>query len=168
MKGQKGFTIIEAMLSAILLGLIFVGVVRFFRNTLDVWFESSRQIDIQRKGRAAVDEMTRFIRQSSAPVTAIYPSIGITDTKIKFIYMGESGDRSMKYYQGDGSTRAEDPNGSALFRVVDGNTTTLIGNFLDEIYFVHESSYIVNITSMTLTKRDQVITFNKNIYLRNR
>ena len=168
MKGKKGFTVIEAMLSVILLGLLFVGVVRFFRNTFDVWFESSRQIDIQRKGRAAVDEMTRFIRQSSAPVTAITPIIGNTDTKIKFIYMGESGDRSMKYYQGDKSSRAEDPNGTALFRVIDGNTTTLIADYLDEIYFVHESSYVVNITSMTLIKRNQVITFNKNIYLRNR
>ena len=168
MTNQRGFTIIETMLSAILLGLLFVGVVRFFRNTLDVWFESSRQIDIQRKGRAAVDEMTRFIRQSSAPTTAISPSVGNTDTKIKFIYMGESGDRGMKYYQGNSSTRVEDSNGSALFRVIDGNTTTLIGDCLNEIYFVHESSYVINITSMTLTKRDQNITFNKNVYLRNR
>ena len=168
MKRQRGFTIIETMISVILLGLLFIGVVRFFRNTFDVWFESSRQIDIQRKGRAAVDEMTKFTRQSSAPVAAISPSVGSTDTKIKFVYMGESGDRSMKYYQGDKSTQAEDPNGSALFRVVDGNTTTVIGDYLDEIYFVHESSYVINISSMTLIKRDQNITFNKNIYLRNR
>ncbi|RLD17699.1 MAG: hypothetical protein DRI36_03150 [Caldiserica bacterium] len=156
---KKGLTLIETIVVIAIAFALIYGIVNVMKNLFDSYWISSDTAIIQNMARTAINEMTRFIRQSSNPVTGIDPGIGETKTYIQFVYVkDESETRNMKYYK----------NGKKLMRVVDGSTTTLISNYLDSIYFTHVSSYVVKIQSMTLTKGDQSITLDKTIFIRNR
>ena len=162
MKKNKGLTLIELAIVLAVAGMLFYGIITIMKKAFDIWHLSIVNIDIQQKGRAALEEMTVYIRQSSNPVTGISPAIGETDTAISFTYIKDDGNYiPMKYYKG----------GDALYRVFNGNTTTLVKSNVESIYFVHESSYVVKISSFTLKRRastgEESITFNRTINIRN-
>jgi len=156
---NKGMTLIETIIVVAVSFAIMYGVVKIFKNIFEIYWTSSDTIALQQKARTALNEMTRFIRQSSAPVTNIDPGIGETKDYIQFVYIKDaSTTKNMKYYKSD----------RKLLREVDGETSTLIDDYLTSIYFTHISSYVVKIQTMTLSKRDETFTFNKTIYIRNR
>lgn len=166
MEKQKGFTLIELMVVVALLGILGYGIVKFFTNTFRTWWQTSQQIDAQQKARAAMDEMTRFIRQAR-PVSALVVSEQAgedSDTMITFTHIDG---RQFQYYK----------SGDSLIRVVDGTTTDVIPEDLASIYFIVDSTSSptqLDISTLTVqtpgTGGEQgSITFpRKRIFLRNR
>ncbi|MCD6412966.1 MAG: prepilin-type N-terminal cleavage/methylation domain-containing protein, partial [Elusimicrobia bacterium] len=111
LKVRKGVSLIELAIVIAISGVLIFGIVRILKTSFDVWLSSLHNIDIQQKGRTAVEEMTRFIRQSSVPVTGITPAIGGTATEISFKYIQDTGTiKDMKYYFNSGN----------LYRVMNG------------------------------------------------
>jgi len=160
---EKGLTIIELFFVLAVSMLLFAGILTIFRTSFNVWNTSLNNINIQQKGRAAVEEMTRFIRQSSCPVTNITPLPGTSAAAaISFQYMQSTSNiEAMGYFYSSG----------ALYRVSDGSTKTLVESNVDSIYFHHISSYVVRIETFTLTKgvgrNQKTLTFERTINIRN-
>ena len=166
MEKEKGFTLIELMVVVALLAVLGFGIVTFFTNTFKVWWQASQQIEAQQKARAAMDEMTRFIRQAR-PVTGIEVDkwgSEAANTMITFTHIDET---PISYYKSGGRLR----------RVVNGATSDVIGEDVYSIYFVLDSTNSptqVDISSFTV-KTPKIgdeqgsITFpRKRIFLRNR
>ncbi len=159
---KKGFSMVELFVVIAVSGLIIAGIISMFKSSFNIWRSSLNNIDIQQKGRTAIEDMTRFIRQSSMPVSGITPAIGGTATEISFKYIQDTGTiKNMKYYLGSGN----------LYRVMDGSTSTLVKGNVASIYFNHISSYVVKIESFTLTKgtgrNQKTLTFERTINIRN-
>ncbi|MDO9513168.1 MAG: hypothetical protein Q7J59_00965 [Elusimicrobiota bacterium] len=159
----NGMNIVELAVVMAISGMLIIGIIKIFRTSFDIWTSSLNSIDIQRKGRAAVEEITRFVRQSTSPVTGISPAIGITSQSVKFAFMKDTSTVvNMEYYK----------SGNALYRVSDTSTSTLIEDYVDSIYFKHVSSYVVKIETFTLTKgtgkNQKSLTFERTINIRNR
>ncbi len=166
MEKQKGFTLIELALVIALLGILGYAIVTFFTNTYRTWWQTSQQIDAQQKARAAVDEMTRFIRQAR-PVTAIVVGEQAGEDENTMISFTRIDGRQFQYYK----------SGDSLKRVVDGTTTDLVPEDLASVFFILDSTGsptqvdISNLTVETPVTGGQQgsITFpRKRIFLRNR
>ncbi|MFH1715411.1 MAG: prepilin-type N-terminal cleavage/methylation domain-containing protein [Elusimicrobiota bacterium] len=154
-----GFTLIELMISVVLMGIVGLAITSYFSDIFKQWFKVSNQISSQQEARVVIEEMTSFIRQSSNPVAGMSPAIGAaSSSEISFLYSGSQGNKQMKYYK----------NGDELFRVVNGVTSTVIHGGLQSVYFTHVSSYVVEIGSMVVRSGDDVFEMNKTVYLRNR
>jgi len=125
MEKQKGFTLIELAIVVALLGILGYGIVTFFRNTFRTWWQTSQQIDAQQKARAAMDEMTRFIRQAR-PVVNIVVGEQVGEDPNTMISFPHIDGRQISYFQ----------SGDSLRRVVDGVTTDVIPEDLVSIVFV--------------------------------
>lgn len=166
MEKQKGFTLIELMVVVALLGILGYGIVKFFTNTFRTWWQTSQQIDAQQKARAAMDEMTRFIRQAS-PVVNIVVGQQVGEDPNTMISFPHIDGRQISYFQ----------SGDSLIRVVDGVTTDVIPEDLVSVSFVLDDPIsptqvdILNLSVQTPgTGGEQgSITFpRKRIFLRNR
>ena len=160
---SAGMNIVELAVVMAISGMLIIGILKLFRTSFDIWTSSLHSIDIQRKGRAAVEEITRFVRQSTNPVTCISPEIGSTSSSLKFTFIRDTITFiNMEYFK----------SGSALYRVSGNSTSTLIEDYVDSIYFNHISSYVVKIETFTLTKgtgkNQKTITFDRTINIRNR
>ncbi|MEA2081130.1 MAG: hypothetical protein U9O97_00085 [Elusimicrobiota bacterium] len=162
-KKCAGMNIVELAVVMAISGMLIIGILKLFRTSFDIWSSSLHSIDTQRKGRAAVEEITRFVRQSTSPVTGISPAIGGTSSSLKFTFMKDTSTVvNMEYFK----------SGSALYRVSDTSTSTLIEDYVSSLYFTHVSSYVVKIETFTLTrgtgKNQKTLTFNRTINIRNR
>ncbi|MFC1566512.1 type II secretion system protein J [bacterium] len=158
-KKFKGFTIVEMMIVVAILGILGISLTRYFRDVFVSWDEASDQILAQNQARNAVYEMSKFIRQSSSPVTALTPAVGTTSySELSFIYVGTGGNTNMKYFK----------QSDKLYRVKGGVTSTIITSGLQSIYFAHVSSYVVHVGNIVVQQDDKEIVLEKWIYLRNK
>jgi len=55
MKKNKGLTLIELAIVIAVAGMLFYGVITIMKRSFDVWHLSLVDIDIQQKGRAALE-----------------------------------------------------------------------------------------------------------------
>ncbi|MDH5173798.1 MAG: prepilin-type N-terminal cleavage/methylation domain-containing protein [Elusimicrobiota bacterium] len=166
MEKQKGFTLIELAIVIALMAILGYGIMKFFTNTYRTWWQTSQQIDAQQKARAAMDEMTRFIRQAR-PVTALVVGHQAGEDDDTMISFTDVSGRQFQYFQ----------SGDSLQRVVGGVKTDLIPEDLTSIFFILDStSSPTQVDISTLTVQTQVtggqqgsISFpRKRIFLRNR
>jgi len=166
MEKPKGFTLIELMVVVALLGILGYGIVKFFTNTYRIWWQASQQIDAQQKARAAMDEMTRFIRQAK-PVTGIAVGKQAGEDDNSMITFTHIDGRQISYYK----------SGDSLKRVVGGATTDVIPEDLVSIYFILDATMTptqVDISTLAVQTPGKggeqgSITFSrKRIFLRNR
>jgi len=165
MERGKGFTLIELMIVVALLGVLAFGLANFFTNTFDIWRQSRQQISVQQNARVAMEEMSRNIRQCADP-GAIVPAVGASATSIIFVLFDAGGNKNITYYRGDSGTGAPDPAGTALYRVVDGVTTTLIPDNLQNMLFNHQQQHVVTI-NLALISGGQGISLFRTVRLRN-
>ncbi|MFH1352413.1 MAG: prepilin-type N-terminal cleavage/methylation domain-containing protein [bacterium] len=162
MKKTQGITLIELTIVMAIAGFLIVGIIKLMKSSSDIWRSSVNNVNIQQQGRTAVEDMTRFIRQASAPDTSITPLIGVASSKITFTFMQDTATfKSMSYYL----------SGDSIYRVFDGSTQTLVDGGVSRIYFNHVSSYVVRIETFTLTsgsgRTRQSLTVNRTIHIRN-
>jgi len=166
MEKQKGFTLIELAIVIALLAILGYGIMKFFTNTYRTWWQTSQQIDAQQKARAAMDEMTRFIRQARPVTTMVVGEQAGEDPNTMITFTHIDG-RQISYYQSNDS----------LKRVVGGVTTDVIPEDLVSVYFVLDdpiSPTQVDISTLTVQTpvtggQQGSLTFpRKRIFLRNR
>ena len=60
----KGFSLIELMVTVVILGLIVLGLVTFFTGGARSWIAGQSQLEAQRNARQAMDIMVREIREA--------------------------------------------------------------------------------------------------------
>jgi len=156
---NKGFTLIEVTIAIAIFSIIGFSIMKYFKNMFDIWFTINDQVKVQREARTAMDEMSRFIRQSTNPVTGIIPAVGAVSTsQISFTYADTTGNKAMVYKR----------LGDALYREADGHSSAIITKGLEDVYFAHTSSYVVVIGSMTVNSGKGSIILDKTIALRNK
>lgn len=71
---DKGFTLVEALLTVGILGLVMVAMTPFIRTVHTTWNLGDRKTELQQNGRVGLEMMSRFIRQAKR-ITGI-PSLG--------------------------------------------------------------------------------------------
>lgn len=83
MKNQKGFSLIEIMVSLGILSLITIGLVTFFSGGTRAWVTGQYQLEAQRNARFSMDRMVKEIREgknitsgSETSITVYVPSLG--------------------------------------------------------------------------------------------
>jgi prepilin-type N-terminal cleavage/methylation domain-containing protein len=62
MKTQKGITLIELMVTLVILSIIILGLVVFFTGGVRSWITGQYQLEAQRNARQAMESMVREIR----------------------------------------------------------------------------------------------------------
>jgi len=62
LKTQKGMTIIELMVTMVILSIIILGLVVFFSGGVRAWITGQYQLEAQRNARQAMESMVREIR----------------------------------------------------------------------------------------------------------
>lgn len=62
MRDDAGFTVVEVLVTAVILVLLLGAVYTVFESGLNIWFQSERKVDRQQNVRIAVDRLTREIR----------------------------------------------------------------------------------------------------------
>ena len=62
---KKGFSLIELMVTVVILGLIVLGLVTFFTGGARSWIAGHSQLEAQRNARQAIDQMVRQIREAN-------------------------------------------------------------------------------------------------------
>ncbi len=155
----KGTNIIELMLVIVLFGIGVLGAIVFMKKGMDIWSNVSKKTGINQIARTAMIEMENRIRESSGPLTLMSPGLGATSQGvIDFKTVEATNATDMKYYQ----------NSDKFYRVVNGVTTTLIWANMSDVYFVHESSYVLRIDSFTLTSGNKKIILNSKVFMRNK
>ena len=166
MEKKKGFTLIELMVVVALLGILGYGIMKFFTNTYRIWWQASQQIDAQQKARAAMDEMTRFIRQAR-PVTGITVGEQAGEDANTMITFTHIDGRQISYYK----------SGDSLKRVVGGAISDAIPEDLVSIYFILDSTMTptqVDISTLAVQtpgiggEQGSITFLRKRIFLRNR
>jgi len=78
-KTQKGMTIIELMVTMVILSIIILGLVVFFSGGVRSWITGQYQLEAQRNARQAMESMVREIRHGE-----IIKKVGSTPTSIVF------------------------------------------------------------------------------------
>ena len=74
---NNGLTLIEMMVTVVILSIIVLGLVTFFSGGIRSWISGQSQLKAQREARQAMDRMVREIREGSEITTD-------TNTKIIF------------------------------------------------------------------------------------
>ncbi|MFH1416330.1 MAG: prepilin-type N-terminal cleavage/methylation domain-containing protein [Elusimicrobiota bacterium] len=157
---NRGMTFIEITIVIAIAALFMAGVFKFFRNTYDVWLDTTNSVAAGGDARTASNEMVKYIRQaSSATIT-----IGASDDSIKFEIAKTTTDwhtdLTVHYFQ-DGST---------LKRLMKDSTTTIISDGVDFFYVWHDSgsasSYACVGTSLTVIQGDKSVNLDKRVMIR--
>ena len=63
LKNSKGFTLVEMMVTVVILSIIVLGLVTFFSGGMRSWVSGQSQLKAQREARQAMDRMVREIRE---------------------------------------------------------------------------------------------------------
>lgn len=158
-KKNKGLTIIELGMVIVLAGILGYGIFRFFRDTFNIWWTTTESVDVQGKSRAAINEMSKYLRQASTQPVTISGTDSI-EFKIGKSTADWEQDLTVKYFKDN----------SSLKRYMKGSTTTLIDSGVDLFYIWYDttSRYQYVGTSLTVTQGDEQAELHKRITLRGR
>lgn len=92
----KGFSLIELMVTVVILGLIVLGLVTFFTGGVRSWIAGQSQLEAQRNARQAIDRMVREIREAKDIVDSSTSSEIIFNTpwstNLKYSWLGNKWD----------------------------------------------------------------------------
>ena len=63
-KKNSGFTLIETMVSLVILGLLMLAITSVYKGSTMLWIKTDQQRDVQQNARIALQQMIREIRQA--------------------------------------------------------------------------------------------------------
>ncbi|MEA3507043.1 MAG: prepilin-type N-terminal cleavage/methylation domain-containing protein [Elusimicrobiota bacterium] len=160
---NRGVTLIEMALVIALSGVLIYGGLKFFRSTFDIWKGTCNSVDVYSDARSAMDEMSRYIRQSSSEAI----TIGGSNESVQFTINRSTSDwgnsnREIKYFQ---------PSAQAILRrYMKGSTTTLITEGVDNFHVWYDSEtssrYSFVGATLAVSQGDRSATLSKKIMIR--
>ncbi len=152
LKNQKGITLIELLIGALMSLIIVSAVLGFYVTQHDHWLVQEEVSDMQQNGRAVLEELTRFVRKAG------YGMAGQTAFRITgdtlTIFVKETGKVDTTQFYVDVSN-ATHPN---LMKKVNTQAAQLFAENIESIQFVQAGTMIrVNLTARENTKDDTYI-----------
>jgi len=122
-KTQKGMTLIELMVTMVILSIIILGLVVFFSGGVRSWITGQYQLEAQRNARQAMESMVREIRHGRSivgnsdddTITVSIPDLGTGAYNVTYDLSGTTINRGsnplisnvqsliLEYYKNDGS-----------------------------------------------------------------
>ncbi len=160
-KKNQGVTLIELGISIAILGILSIGTFRFFRNTFDIWWMTRDSVDVFGKSRSAMNEITRYVRQTSEDPIEITGNSSIK-FKISRSTQEWGGDNTIKYFK----------SGDNLYRMMRKSTTTLIPGGVEKFFIYMDtepaSNYAHVGATLTVTQNQQSATLSQRVMLRGR
>ncbi|MDA3792525.1 MAG: hypothetical protein PF545_02565 [Elusimicrobia bacterium] len=162
---NRGITLVELGIVIALAGILGYGAIKFFQSTFEVWWGTRDSVDVYSDARSAMDEMSKYIRQSSSePVT-----IGGSNESVRFKINKSTGEwghsnLNIKYF------KPSDQN--VIKRYFKGSTTTLVADGVDMFYVWYDSGttskYAYVGATLAVSQGDQSANLSKKINLRGR
>lgn len=149
LKNQKGITLVELLIGALMSLIIVSAVLGFYVTQHDHWLVQEEISDMQQNGRALLDELTRYIRKAG------YGMAGSTAFRIDgdtlTIFVKESAKvDTTKFYVS--TAVANHPN---LMKKVNTQAAQLFAENIESVQFVQSGTAIqVNLTAREDTKDD--------------
>lgn len=142
-------------------GLFMLGVTKFFRDTFDIWRDTRDSADVHSSARTAINEMSKYIRQSSTHPITIGASNDLVEFEIAKSTDEWHADLTMRYFK----------DGTALKRFMKGSTTTMISSGVSLFYVWSATStaqFTVVGTTVTVASNDINVSMGKKVMLRRR
>ncbi len=157
---NRGITMVELGIVIALAGILMYGAIKFFQSTFDVWWSTRDSVDVYSAARSTMDEMSKYIRQSSSePIT-----IGESNESVLFKINKSTADWGhsnlyIKYFKPDSE--------SVLRRYLKGSTTTLVTAGVDKFYvWFDDSEYSYIGATLTVSQGGESANLSKKINLR--
>ena len=107
-KNLKGYTLVEALISVLILAFILLGVYGVLQTGNTIITNDNALLEVQQQGRNAMDRMVREVRASSSEAITV---INANSDKITFTTPNETG---IKYYLNGANLAREYPAGTVV------------------------------------------------------
>jgi len=92
MKDESGFTLIEVLVAALIVVMLFTASFTILESGMRSWLRGEDRADRQQNVRIVMDRLTREIRQAKAVL-----DVGTYVNGNKFVQFQDAGDRTVKY-----------------------------------------------------------------------
>ena len=151
LKNRKGMTLVEVVISAVLLSLVLLGAVTIQIGMLNVWQKGASGTNANTYASIAMRRLVLDIEEGSSASTSgsnLVIAFPYYDTSTGDYVRTSPGVTRTYYLSGENGT---EPSGQYLWRS-DGTTNTLLAKNVDSILYGIVSSKLVQIT---LTGTDQ-------------
>ena len=137
-KDQKGITLVEVLIAAVLTLVIGAAALGFYVTQHNSWLAQEDVSDMQQNIRVALDEISKNIRQAGLGVTAGHPTLLVQNDKLTIFYKDSTKIDTLQYY-----VSWADPLHPRLLKRINSN---------------YPQVYAENIESIQFTQADKLIT----------
>lgn len=137
-KQTRGFTLTEAMLTVLILGILSTVAAPIMRNLTNFWRQTTARNEIQRDVRKSLDLINRFLRQAQSN-TIVLDQVTNQPPYSRIAFTTEAG-VAMSFYQ----------TGNKLY-MTSGAKTSMISDRLGFIAFTFPRTDDVSIISVAIT-----------------
>jgi len=153
LKNQKGITLVELLIGALMSLIILSAVLGFYVTQHDHWLVQEGISDMQQNSRALLDELTRYIRKAGYGMAAGQTCFQITGDTLTIFVKETAKVDTTKFYVSNAV--AAHPN---LMKKVNTQAAQLFAENIESVQFVQAGTAIqVNLTAREDTKDDTYI-----------
>jgi type IV pilus assembly protein PilW len=97
-KDQKGITLVEVLIAAVLTLVIGAAALGFYVTQHNSWLAQEDVSDMQQNIRVALDEISKNVRQAGLGVTAGHPTLLVQNDKLTIFYKDSTKIDTLQYY----------------------------------------------------------------------
>lgn len=141
---MRGFTLIEVLISFLILTILMAGVFMVLNAANQSWYTESGIMDLQQEARRAIQGMSREIRQSRPS----YVNVGVGADNVQFRVPSDITTDPLTYY----GNITYSLNSNQIIREYPAGTTKVLANNIDSLSF-----------SLSGNTVEVVLTASKNI-----
>ena len=144
-KNQKGMTIVELLIAALLTFVIGGVALEFYSSQHNQWLAQTDVSDMQQNARALKDELTANIRSSGYGIIAGHPRMLVTSNTLTIYRKDSTKIDTVSYYVS--AADAAHPN---LVKQINQDTPQVFAENIESVDFVRDG----NLITVTLVARE--------------